>query len=160
VNEALNTIRVILLGGLTAGVLDFTAACVTSALRGITPARVSQSIASGLLGANAFQGGHKTVILGVILHFTIALGAAAVFCLASVRFRWLIKRPWLTGAMYGVAVYWFMQLIVLPLSAVPFRRSMSWQTVTTGLVIHVMCVGLPIALAARRIRHVRQAASL
>lgn len=144
--------QAILLGGLGAGALDFIGACVTNASRGVTPLRIAQSIASGLLGAKAFQapsqGGYKTAALGVGLHFFIALVAAAVFCFASVRLRWLIARPYLSGALYGVAVFWFMQLIVLPLSAIPFKQNFSWSAVATGLIVHVLCVGWPIALAA------------
>jgi hypothetical protein len=143
----------ILLGGLGAGALDFIAACLTNAPRGVTPLRVAQSIASGLLGAKAFQapaqGGYKTAALGVGLHFVIALGAAAVFCFASAGLRWLTERPYLSGALYGLAVYWFMQLIVLPLSAIPFKQNFSWPVVVTGLVVHVLCVGWPIALTCR-----------
>jgi hypothetical protein len=131
------------------GVLDFIAACMNGARRGVTPVRVAHSIASGLLGATAFQGGYKTAALGVGLHFVIALGAATVFCLASRKLRWLVGRPWLSGPLYGVAVYWFMQLIVLPLSAIPFKLNFSWPVVATGLMIHIVCVGLPIALVAR-----------
>jgi hypothetical protein len=140
--------QAILLGGLGAGALDFIGACVTNASRGVTPLRIAQSIASGLLGAKAFQGGYKTAALGVGLHFFIALVAAAVFCFASVRLRWLAERPYLSGVLYGVAVFWFMQLIVLPLSAIPFKQNFSWPAVTTGLIVHVLCVGWPIALAA------------
>jgi len=59
------------------------------------------------------------------------------------RFRFVV------GALYGVAVFWFMQLIVLPLSAIPFKQNFSWPVVATGLIVHVLCVGWPIALAAR-----------
>lgn len=141
--------RAALLGGLSAGVLDFIGACVSNASRGVTPLRVAQSVASGLLGRAAFQGGYRTAALGVALHFVIALGAAAVFCLAGARLRWLIERPWLSGALYGVAVFWFMQLVVLPLSAIAFPQNFSWPVVATGLLVHVLCVGWPIALAAR-----------
>lgn len=48
--------QAILWGGLIAGALDITAACITSSLRGVTPVRVLQSVASGVLGAAAFKG--------------------------------------------------------------------------------------------------------
>ena len=145
----LKTGQAILLGGLSAGTLDFIGACVSNASRGVTPLRIAQSIASGLLGRAAFDGGYKTAALGVALHFVIALGAAAVFCVASTRLRWLVEQPYLSGALYGIAVFWFMQLIVLPLSAIAFKQNFSWRVVATGLIVHVLCVGLPIALAAR-----------
>ena len=62
-----------LLGGVCAGVLDFIGACVSNYSRGVTPLRIAQSIASGLLGRAAFEGGYKTAALGVVLHFIIAL---------------------------------------------------------------------------------------
>ena len=137
--------QAILWGGLCAGTLDFIGACVTNASRGVTPSRIAQSIASGLLGRAAFDGGYKTAALGVVLHFVIALGAATVFCLASVRLGWLAERPYLSGALFGIAVFWFMQLVVLPMSAIPFKQNFSWSVVTIGLIVHVLCVGLPIA---------------
>lgn len=141
--------QAIVLGGLSAGVLDFIAACVTNASRGVTPMRIGQSIASGMLGRAAFNGGYKTAALGVLLHFVIAFGAATVFCLASNKLHWLVERPLLSGALFGILVFWFMQLIALPLSAISFQQNFSWQVVATGMIVHVLCVGLPIALAAR-----------
>lgn len=148
--ESFQTVQAILLGGLSAGALDLIGACVTNVWRGVTPLRVLQSIASGLLGAGAYQGGYKTAALGVVLHFVIALGAASVYCAAGYKLRFLVEQPLLSGALYGVAVFWFMQLIVLPLSAIPFKRTFSWPVVATGLIVHVLCVGLPIALTCRR----------
>lgn len=147
--EIMQTREAILLGGFSAGVLDFIAACVTNASRGVTPMRIGQSIASGVLGRAAFDGGYKTAALGIVLHFVIAFGAATAFCLASQKLHWLVYRPLLNGALFGVAVFWFMQLIVLPLSEISFKQTFSWQAVMTGMIVHVLCVGLPIALAAR-----------
>jgi hypothetical protein len=141
--------QTILWGGLGAGVLDFIGACVTNAARGITPLRIAQSVASGVLGARAFQGGYRTAALGVALHFVIALGAATVFNLTALKWHWLLEHAWLSGVLYGVCVFWFMQLVVLPLSAIAFKQNFAWPVVATGLLVHILCVGLPIALVAR-----------
>jgi hypothetical protein len=141
--------QTILWGGLSAGVLDFIGACVSNASRGVTPLRIAQSIASGLLGRAAFDGGYKTAALGVASHFLIALIAAAVFVFASRQWPWLLEHVFLSGALYGIAVFWFMQLVVLPLSAIAFKQNFSWSVVLTGMIVHVLCVGLPIALVAR-----------
>jgi hypothetical protein len=141
--------QTILWGGLSAGVLDFIGACVSNSSRGVTPLRIAQSIASGWLGAAAFRGGYKTAALGVALHFVIALGAATVFNLTALKWRWLIEHAWLSGALYGICAFWFMQLVVLPLSAIAFKQNFAWPVVATGLLVHVLCVGLPIALVAR-----------
>lgn len=139
----------ILTGGLIAGTLDITAAIVVYAFRGVRPVRILQSVASGLLGPAAFTGGAATAALGLALHFLIATTAAAVYTLASRRLRALVRQPLPWGALYGVAVYLFMNFVVLPLSAMrrqPFALEMAAIMVT----IHIVCVGLPIALAVRR----------
>jgi len=142
-------IKTILLGGCCAGALDFIGACVSNYSRGVTPLGIAQSIASGLLGRAAFEGGYKTAGLGVALHFVIALGAATVFNLAALKLHWLLEHAYLSGALYGVCVFWFMQLVVLPLSAIAFKQNFAWPVVATGLLVHILCVGLPIALVAR-----------
>ncbi|MFN0123911.1 MAG: hypothetical protein ACKV2V_25695 [Blastocatellia bacterium] len=146
-------LKAILLGGLGAGALDFIGACVSNVSRGVTPLRIAQSIASGLLGRAAFDGGMKTAALGVALHFIIALGAATAFGFASVKLTWLIECPWMSGALYGVAVFWFMQLVVLPHSAISFKQNFVWPVVVTGMIVHIFCVGWPIALIVRRYTH-------
>ena len=137
-------------GGLAAGVLDLTAALVTNGLRGVTPVRLLHAIASGVLGADAYRGGARSAALGVALHFVIAFGAAVVFYAASRKIRFLVRRPVVSGLLYGVAVYLFMNLVVLPLSSIPFKVSYAPAVLATGLVVHMLCVGLPIALAVRR----------
>ena len=88
------TFQAIFWGGLVAGTLDITAACVYSWLRAnVKPVRVFQSVASGLLGPPAYTGGTKTAVLGLALHFLIATTATAVFYFASRRLRFMIERP-------------------------------------------------------------------
>ncbi|HEX8472751.1 MAG TPA: hypothetical protein VF666_01835 [Pyrinomonadaceae bacterium] len=149
-NERLRAYGAILRGGLLAGVLDLTAALVTNSFRGLSPVRILQSIASGLLGADSYMGGWKTATLGVFLHFVIALGAAAVYYALSRRLRFLVRRTIPAGLLYGVAVYLFMNLVVLPLSAFPHQITFRAPLLVTGLIVHMLCVGLPIALVIRR----------
>lgn len=140
----------ILWGGLVAGALDLTAALVTNGFRGMSPVRLLQLIASGLLGADSYNGGFKTASLGVVLHFVIALGAAAVYYAASRKLTFLVRHAIVAGLLYGVAVYFFMNLVVLPLSAFPHKVSFRPALLVTGLIVHMLCVGLPIALVTRR----------
>lgn len=142
--------RAILWSGLTAGALDLTAALVQSSLRGRSPVSLLQSIASGLLGAGSFQGGAATAALGAVLHFLIAFAAATVYVMARRKLKWLVRRPVLSGLLYGVAVYLVMTYVVVPLSAAPFRLGATPSGIATGLAIHMLCVGLPIALVSRR----------
>jgi len=74
-----NPLALILKIGLFAGTLDITDALVYSYVRGVAPARVFQYIASGLIGTRAFLLGTNSVVLGLILHYTIALGWTGLF---------------------------------------------------------------------------------
>ena len=55
------------------------------------------------------------------------------------------------NAAYGVAVYFFMNLVVIPLSAIGAVR-FSPVLFANGILIHVFGVGIPSALFARSIR--------
>ena len=143
--------KAILIGGLIAGILDISDAFIFNGVRGANPERILQYIASGLIGSGAFRGGWKTALLGLSLHFLIALSAAAVYYAASRHLRVLSRRPVLCGLLYGGAVYLFMNYVVLPLSLVPKSpRPPTWPMLINGVLAILLCVGLPISLANRR----------
>jgi hypothetical protein len=139
----------VLIGGASAGLLDILAAFAVYGPRGASPIRILQSIAGGLLGVSSFQGGVQTAALGLGLHFLIATTAAFVYYLASRRMPELIRRPWVFGPPYGVAVYVVMNFVVIPLSALP-KRTVPLGLAAIVIVVHMVCVGLPIALAVHR----------
>ena len=137
-------------GGLVAGTLDLTAACVYAWLRrSVTPVQVFHSVASGVLGAESFRGGAKTAVLGVALHFLIATAATAVFYFASRKWLFLVERPIVAGLLYGIPVYVFMNFVVLPLSQVQ-QRPQPISVRLINVVILMFFIGLPIALIVRR----------
>ncbi|MCI0402870.1 MAG: hypothetical protein L0212_05030 [Acidobacteria bacterium] len=138
--------RAILCGGLIAGTLDITYACVRGILRGTTAMRILQSVASGLLGRPAFDGGWEIAALGLALHFVIALSAATTYYLASRRLALMVNRPVLSGLLFGALVYLFMSRVVVPLSAAPFRIPLT----LLDLAVHMFFIGLPIALSVWR----------
>jgi hypothetical protein len=135
--------------GLICGTLDMTAAFLVYGAFGARPIPLLQGIASHLIGHAAFAGGLSTAFLGLLCHFFIAFSAAAVYVLLSRGLAVLARRPAIAGPLYGVAVYFFMQLVVLPLSGA-IKRPFSLEMTLIGVVIHIFCVGLPIALATRR----------
>ena len=140
--------RAILTGGVVVGVLDLADALIFFGFRGAAPIRICQSIAAGLLGRAAFDGGWPTALLGVALHFLIATIIVAVFVLASRQLPALTSRPWITGPLYGIAAFLVMNLVVVPLSASSgtFPKG---APLVNGILIHMFGVGLPAALAAR-----------
>jgi hypothetical protein len=141
---AARPLTTIVFAGLVAGALDITSAFVILGLRGIGPTRVLQGVAAGLLGRSSLEGGIGTALLGLALHFFIALSAATVFYLASRRIAFLTRQPVVAGLLYGVGVYAVMNFIVLPLSAIKPHYTASGMTI--GVLVIMFMVGLPIAL--------------
>lgn len=142
----------ILVGGLIAGTLDMTAACIQAWLRaGVTPLQVARFIASGALGPSAVSGGGKTAALGLVFHYLIATTATAVYYFASRKLRFLVERPISMGLLYGVFVYLFMNFVVIPLSKITSRPTTLSNRAIAALII-MFCIGLPIALIVRRFR--------
>jgi len=149
--QAFTSGQAIFWGGLTAGILDAVDGVIAFGTQGLNPIQVLQYIASGALGQSAFQGGLATAALGAAFHFTIAWVAAAIFVLASRRFNILKTHTVGAGLLYGAAVYFFMNYLVLPLSAVA-PSTFHLGLFLNGVIGHALLVGLPISLFARRVQ--------
>lgn len=144
-------LRAIVASGLTAGVLDILYAFVIWGMRGVSPIRIGQSISAGLLGVKAaVAGGVATGLLGLVLHFFMALIIAAIYCTAASRMPLLVKRPAACGIAYGLVVYGVMNYVVVPLSAIGQAPHPPLYIMLTGIAVHMFFIGLPIALFTRR----------
>jgi hypothetical protein len=144
--------RAVLAIGLIAGTLDIADSLIFNAFRGITPAMVFRYIASGLIGMNAAaDGGLEVVLLGVALHYLIALIWTGIFFAASRRLRLLTARPVGSGLAYGIVVYLVMNWIVLPLSRVPHVHNATMGSRINGVLAVVLFIGLTISLLMRRL---------
>jgi Na+/alanine symporter len=139
-----NALLAIAVGGLIAGTLDLLQACILFGWD------IPLSIAGGLLGRQAFEGGAGTYVLGVFLHFFIACSAAAVYYAVSRRLVFMKEQPLVCGLFFGAAVEEVMRLIVLPLSALHARGPYQLQDLILGLLVHMVIVGLPISYSIRR----------
>ena len=147
--------RAIVIAWLLCGVLDITSAIVIS-LSGSGPFRMLQGIAGAILGPATFRGGAATAALGLAMHFGVAFMAASVFYLLSRRFPVLVESPVLGGFAFGIFWLFVMYRGVIPLSAA-FRTLYLTNVKRTlpalwplPILVHMTCVGLPIALAVRR----------
>ena len=137
----------ILVGGLLSGAIDLTYASTYHGLvNGITPIRILQSIASGLLGVAAFDQAFPAALIGFIAHFSILIVAAAMFYAASRRLPFLTRHPYLAGMAFGVAIYCTMNFIVLPLSAAPHFKHTLPGTLS-DFSVHVLLLGPAIAMS-------------
>lgn len=131
-------------GGVVAGVLDLTQACVLFGWD------IPLAIAGGLVGQGAFKGGVGMYVLGVSLHFFIALSAAAIYYGVSRRLEFMAEHWVVCGLFFGGAVEMVMTLVVLPLSALHGRGPYELRDLIQGLLVHMAVVGLPIAYSLRR----------
>jgi hypothetical protein len=142
---------VALLDGLFPIVVNF------NRLHWAAPRRVFQSVAAGLLGREAsINGGVPTALLGVCLHFIIALIWTSIYALVVRRVP-LVRRlvgstagVLLTGSLYGAVVWCSMDFIVIPLSRATFTPASNpafWQQ----LVWHMIGVGPTIVWLTERV---------
>ncbi|MFP5285383.1 MAG: hypothetical protein ACLGI9_06570 [Thermoanaerobaculia bacterium] len=153
--KPLTTSRALLFGGLTVGTLDILDAFIFNGVRsGISPTRILQFIASGVLGREAaFSGGGGAAALGLLLHYLIAFVVVAVYLFASGRLPVLAQRPFVFGPLYGLAVHLVMHYGVVPLSAVTRAPGpMPLVVHVNQWLIHAFGIGLVTALFARAAR--------
>jgi hypothetical protein len=145
-------ITAILQTGLLAGTLDILAAFTHAfSINGTKPLRLLQFIASKAVGPEAFTGGLPIGLLGLLFHFIIALSWTALFFLLYPRVKLLSKNKIVVGLGYGVFVWLMMNLVVLRIVNGSFQ-SFQLQSVI-GMVILMVCIGLPISWRATRYYH-------
>ena len=116
-------IEVIGLAGSVCGVLDLISATALFKLNGGRFERLLQFVASGALGESAFNGGKKSAVAGLLIHFSIAFTAAAVYYATSRSLAFLLKHALIGGILYDVAIHLFMNFAVIPLSRIPNANS-------------------------------------
>lgn len=140
----------VLVGGAIAGVLDITFAISFAVYNGLTPERLLQIVASGLLGNAAFNGGAQTAAVGLLCHFALSFAWMSLFLLAARKTPALLAKPLLSAMLFGTLVFLAMRLVVLPLSAFP--RPVTFQPLSTvlDLLSHMFLFGLPIVWASRK----------
>jgi hypothetical protein len=103
----------IVLGGLIAGTIDIGAAAL---INSVSPFRILQFIAGGLLGKAALEGGAAVELLGLALQWAMSLLIAAVYVVLC-RLP-VLGRRWIAGGLaYGVIIFFVMNYAVVPASA-------------------------------------------
>lgn len=137
-----NALLAIVVGGGIAGAADLVAACISEGWW-----RTPLAVSAGLLGRQAMHGGTSVWLLGVCLHFLIAISAATIYYLASRPLQFLRNYPIICGLSFGIDVQLFMNLVVLPLSALHVKGPFSLQDMIVGLFLHMMLIGLPISFS-------------
>jgi hypothetical protein len=142
------TLGALVFGGLIVGTLDILKPIVTNIVNGRPPLRVFQAVASGALGRSSYAGGWPTILLGAGFHYFIAFCVVVFYAIVSRRIETIARHPFISGPLYGIGVYCFMQFVVFPLSAIG-AVSHPLSTLVDGLLTHIFLVGLPTALLFR-----------
>jgi hypothetical protein len=147
--KPVSAIATILSAGIAGAALDLMFAFAYYGMKGVSPQRILQTIASGALGTPSFTMGWTSAALGFFCHFFILIVAAWMFFAAARQLPLLTRNPWLSGIAYGTAIYVVMNFVVLPLSFAPhFQRAL--ESIVGELCSHLFLVGVPIALIVRR----------
>jgi uncharacterized membrane protein YagU involved in acid resistance len=105
----------ILLAGFIAGTIDIGAAALINA---VSAKVILKAIASGVLGKASFQQGVQAEILGLFLQWGMSILIAAIYIITARRID-VLRRRWVAaGLSYGVAIFFVMNYVVVPLSAI------------------------------------------
>ena len=152
----------IVVAALIAGTADLVYASIHIAgYYHMTAQQIFQSIARGLMGPAAMQGGWSTASLGIVLEFVMTLIMAKVYILAATRITDLRRFWWVLGPCYGLVVMVVMYTVVLPLSAIhgsgalpdgprgPDGKVSDHQMLYATILVHLFIVGLVIGACAR-----------
>ena len=143
--------RAIVTGVAVSGSLDLLSAFAFSAVKGVGPIRVLQSVAAGPFGDPLLQASSVPVALaGLIVHYALMTVMVSIFVLAALKLRFILAKPLLWGIVYGFGIYLVMYWIVLPLRwPALFPRTGLWD-VGNALFSHLVCVGLPMGFVVNR----------
>lgn len=130
------------------GTLDILLAMGLTLMRGRHIGDMLRFVASGPF-PDATAMGRSGAILGLGVHYSLMAIMVAVFLIAARQIPRIVDKPVLSGVAYGLLTY-----VVLDLIVVPLRFPAAWPpaplSIGTQLFAHIVLVGIPTALIARR----------
>jgi hypothetical protein len=151
---ASNTMSRLLLGAalmaLLCGTADLVFVRLYWASAGLDFQGIGQSIGQGWYGRASGDMGWTSANVGFASHYAIMFCMALAYFLVARAWPALWRQPWIFGPLYGGLLYVAMTAIVVPLSAAPARAPQpGWML--ASIAFHVLGVGIPMALAARKL---------
>ncbi len=102
--------------------------------------------ASALVGTVAYSSG-SYIGLGVVLHFAVSIGWSLGYAVLAESQRQLVTRPWISGAAFGLLVYFAMQLVLV---GAGLYRIPAPSELGVALLAHLVFWGVPVALIVGR----------
>jgi hypothetical protein len=146
-----SALETVLTAGFIAGCMDLlTAILVYSvAMQRTTDTKLLQGIGRSAFGSNTFQDQTSLALLGIAVHFFIALCFAIFYFFIFPYIPFLRKQRVISGLLYGIFAWCVMNLAMLPLFHVA-NIPTKWDSIIRGAVILMFCIGLPISLIVSR----------
>ena len=142
--------------GLLCGVADGLFSSVLTLLYRRTVTRLFQGVAATAFGPSMFDGGLRTALLGLAMHFGVALTWSAIFLvlvMRSSRLRRVLDTRFgmlEASAVYGPGIWMVMSLGVIPLlSHQPVAITWRWWVQFFG---HIAFVAMPIVWSIAPVR--------
>ena len=148
-----NFTKAVLIVTAIAGTLDIIAAHLHIwAASGKFPTAVFKGIASGAFGRErAFQGGAEMMALGAFFHYFISFSFTLLFFLLYPRFNLLRKNLLATAFVYSLFVWFTMNFIVVPMSALHASTpNFANKHTYIGICVLTAIFGVPIVVGTAR----------
>jgi len=136
-----NVIASAVAAGITGGVLIDAFLAVVNHM---SPIAIWQFVASALVGGVAYTSASYAV-LGFVMHFAISIAWALIYASAVGPMPVLVRRPVLSGLLYGIIVM-FGMMTLLVLKHVAMAGAPDALTLAKNLIAHTVFFGLPVAL--------------
>ena len=140
--------RTIVRAWIVAGTLDIIVASIYYPLAyKIKLVALYQGIASGVLGSKAFAGGATTAMLGLALHYLIALIWTLFFFMIYPRLKVMSWNRIITAISYSIVVSCVMTFVVLPLSSANHSRGpLNVVHFAIDTIILMFTIGTPLSV--------------
>lgn len=136
--------------GLLVGTFDILAALTNYYIStGKNPIVIFKYISSGVLGTDAFTGGTGIVLMGLLLHYIIAVSFAVLFCILYYNVKLLSNHKIFTGIAYGIFIWAIMNLIIVPFSRTP-KSPFDTSHALKEMLILIFMIGLPLSFFTGR----------
>lgn len=107
--------------------------------------------ASVLLGKGMFTDPAAPAI-GLALHFLTSIGWAIGYAYMAERQPQLVTRPFVSGAVFGLVIYFAMQIVVVAANA---YHQPTPAELGVSLLAHIVFYGIPVAVVVARLQRAR-----
>lgn len=133
-----------------AGTLDILAAFAFAGQAGTGPLQVLHFVASGPFGDRVAAPGAGFAAAGLAVHYAIMACMVAAYLILASRLPVLLRHPVPAGLGYGLLLWLIMYGVVRPMRWPTMSLPTDPAKFAEQWFCHLILVGLPIALVARR----------